>query len=33
VEKQNSVMKTSSMLGSFRDNPATRTEFLSLIKD
>ncbi|BFM15351.1 GTP cyclohydrolase I FolE [Maricurvus nonylphenolicus] len=32
VEKQNSVMKTSSMLGSFRDNPATRTEFLSLIR-
>ncbi len=32
VEKQNSVMKTSSMLGNFRDNPATRTEFLSLIK-
>lgn len=31
VEKQNSVMKTSSMLGAFRDNPATRTEFLSLI--
>ena len=32
VEKQNSVMKTSSMLGSFRENPATRTEFLSLIR-
>jgi GTP cyclohydrolase I len=32
VEKQNSVMKTSSMLGSFRDNQATRSEFLSLIK-
>ena len=31
VEKQNSVMKTSSMLGSFRDNQATRSEFLSLI--
>lgn len=32
VEKQNAVMKTSMMLGSFRDNPATRTEFLSLIR-
>ena len=31
VEKQNSVMKTSVMLGSFRDQPATRMEFLSLI--
>ncbi|MEE4659178.1 MAG: GTP cyclohydrolase I FolE [Halieaceae bacterium] len=31
VQKQNSVMKTSAMLGSFRDNEATRTEFLSLI--
>ncbi|MGH1373512.1 MAG: GTP cyclohydrolase I FolE [Cellvibrionaceae bacterium] len=31
VEKQNSSMKTSSMLGSFRDNAATRAEFLSLI--
>ena len=31
VEKQNSLMKTSSMLGSFRDNQATRAEFLSLI--
>ncbi|MFT7300037.1 MAG: GTP cyclohydrolase I [Porticoccus sp.] len=31
VEKQNSVMKTSSMLGSFRNNQATRSEFLSLI--
>lgn len=33
VEKQNSVMKTSAMLGAFRDNQATRTEFLSLISD
>lgn len=33
VEKQNSVMKTSSMLGSFRSQAATRSEFLSLIKD
>ncbi|GAB2189457.1 GTP cyclohydrolase I FolE [Sessilibacter sp. MAH1] len=31
VEKQNSVMKTSSMLGDFRENPATRSEFLALI--
>ena len=33
VEKQNSVMKTSVMLGAFRSKPATRTEFLTLIKD
>jgi GTP cyclohydrolase I len=32
VEKQNSVMTTSCMLGSFRDDSATRTEFLSLIR-
>ncbi|MGN0921288.1 MAG: GTP cyclohydrolase I FolE [Cellvibrio sp.] len=32
VEKQNSVMKTSSMLGSFRSNQATRNEFLSLLR-
>ena len=31
VEKQNSVMTTSSVLGSFRRNGATRAEFLSLI--
>jgi GTP cyclohydrolase IA len=31
VEKQNSVMKTSVLLGSFRDNPPTRAEFLQLI--
>ncbi|MBL6692079.1 MAG: GTP cyclohydrolase I FolE [Pseudomonadales bacterium] len=31
VEKQNSVMKTSVMLGSFRDDQSTRMEFLSLI--
>ena len=31
VEKQNSSMKTSSMLGSFRNNQSTRAEFLSLI--
>jgi GTP cyclohydrolase I len=33
VEKQNSVMKTSSMLGAFRNNESTRNEFLSLLKD
>lgn len=32
VEKQNSAMITSAMLGSFRDSVATRTEFLSLIR-
>lgn len=32
VEKQNSLMTTSSMMGSFRDNLATREEFLSLIR-
>lgn len=32
VEKQNSVMKTSCMLGSFRKEISTRAEFLSLIK-
>ncbi len=32
VEKQNSVMTTSVMLGAFRTNPATRSEFLSLLK-
>jgi len=31
VSKQNSVMVTSSMLGSFRDEPAARAEFLRLI--
>ena len=31
VEKQNSVMKTSYMLGSFRSRTSTRSEFLSLI--
>lgn len=30
VEKQNSAMKTSMMLGSFRDDSRTRSEFLSL---
>lgn len=32
VEKQNSIMSTSVMLGSFRDDPRTRAEFLSLVK-
>lgn len=32
VEKQNSSMKTSMMLGTFRSSQATRTEFLALIK-
>ena len=31
VEKQNSVMKTSVMLGAFRDSAATRMEFVSLL--
>ncbi|MGJ8687202.1 MAG: GTP cyclohydrolase I, partial [Spongiibacteraceae bacterium] len=31
VEKQNSVMRTSAMLGEFKNNQATRSEFLSLI--
>ena len=33
VEKQNSLMKTSCMLGLFRSKNSTRSEFLSLIKD
>lgn len=33
VEKQNSSMKTSSMLGVFRNDQATRNEFLSLINN
>ncbi|MCG3169878.1 MAG: GTP cyclohydrolase 1 [Pseudomonadales bacterium] len=32
VQKQNSVMTTSVMLGRMRENPATRQEFLSLVK-
>ncbi len=32
VEKQNSQMTTSSMLGQFRKNAETRAEFLSLLK-
>jgi len=31
VEKQNSVMKTSCLLGSFKDDARTRSEFLSLL--
>jgi len=31
VEKQNSVMTTSTVLGSFHDDEATRVEFLNLI--
>ncbi|MEY2486468.1 MAG: cyclohydrolase [Verrucomicrobiota bacterium] len=33
VEKQNSVMKTSCLLGSFKDDARTRSEFLSLLKE
>lgn len=32
VEKQNSVMTTSVMLGEMRNNPTTRIEFLTLIR-
>ncbi|MBI5415668.1 MAG: GTP cyclohydrolase I FolE [Candidatus Omnitrophica bacterium] len=32
VEKQNSIMKTSCMLGEFRRRNSTRSEFLSLIR-
>lgn len=32
VEKQNSIMSTSVMLGIFREDPRTRAEFLSLVK-
>ena len=33
VEKQNSVMKTSCLLGCFKDDARTRSEFLSLLKE
>lgn len=33
VEKQNSSMITSIMLGAFRQKPATRAEFLNLVKN
>jgi len=32
VEKQNSITKTSTMLGAFREDARTRDEFLSLLK-
>jgi GTP cyclohydrolase IA len=32
-EKQNSIMKTSCLLGSFKVDARTRSEFLSLLKD
>jgi len=32
VEKQNNVMTTSSVLGSFHDDAITRQEFLILIR-
>jgi GTP cyclohydrolase I len=32
VEKQNSVMTTSCMLGNFREQSQTRDEFLRLIR-
>ncbi len=32
VEKQHSTAVTSAMLGSFRDNPQTRQEFLALVR-
>ena len=31
VQKQNSIMTTSSVLGSFHDDPASRAEFMNLI--
>lgn len=33
VQKQNSVMNSSVMLGTFRESQATRSEFLTLIRD
>jgi len=33
VEKQNSVMKTSCLLGVFKEDARTRSEFLSLLND
>lgn len=33
VEKQNSVMKTSCLLGVFKDDARTRSEFLSLLRE
>jgi GTP cyclohydrolase I len=31
VEKQNSIMTTSVMLGDLKDNPSSRMEFLNLV--
>lgn len=33
VEKQNSVMKTSCLLGTFKEDARTRSEFLSLLRE
>jgi GTP cyclohydrolase IA len=33
VEKQNSIMKTSCLLGCFKDDARTRSEFLALLKE
>jgi GTP cyclohydrolase I len=33
VEKQDSVMTTSTVLGSFHNSPSTRAEFMSLVKN
>jgi GTP cyclohydrolase I len=33
VEKQNSVMKTSCLLGAFKEDARTRSEFLALLKE
>jgi GTP cyclohydrolase I len=33
VQKQNSIMKTSCLLGTFKDDARTRSEFLSLLKE
>jgi GTP cyclohydrolase IA len=32
VEKQNSIMTTSCLLGAFREEPSARAEFLSLVR-
>ena len=32
VEKQNAVMTSSSVLGSFHADPSTRAEFMSLVR-
>ena len=33
VEKQNSIMKTSCLLGSFKEDARTRSEFLALLRE